>query len=187
MFLKNKLNDLRAKEPKVIQDLRKTKKDLQETIQTLSSQNQNLTQKLSRGTLQETTNTVLNFFTAPIGMEDLRAKELLKIDNIKLKSEKNGVELNFDLANNSVDKLSGYLFVIQYQKNLIQFYPTAELNEKNLRLEFSQGEYFAFSRFRPTIAKFSKLLKSSSRYKIFIFSKTGDLLGYKQVGPYNVD
>ena len=26
MFLKNKLNDLRAKEPKVIQDLRKTKK-----------------------------------------------------------------------------------------------------------------------------------------------------------------
>ena len=187
MFLKNQIVELRSSEPKVIAQLKEQVGELNTSIMALQKQNQSLTQKIAKGTSGSDSNSVLNFFTIPIGIEDLRASELLKIENIKISHTPQDISLSFDLANNSEDKLSGYLFVTQYQENIVQTYPNSDLNEKNLKLEYSQGEYFSFSRFRPTIAKFSKISKKSARYKIYIFSRTGNLLGYKQVGPYNID
>ncbi len=187
MYLKNQIIALKSSEPKIIANLKSQVSELNGTIESLQKQTLSLTQKISKGTSSTDSNGVLNLFTIPIGIEDLRANELLKIENMKIAHTENQITLNFDLANNSTDKLSGYLFVTQFQENIVQFYPNSELNEKNLKLEYSQGEYFSFSRFRPTIATFSKVSKRSARYKIYIFSRTGNLLAYKQVGPYNID
>ena len=127
-------------------------------------------------------------FTAPLGLQDVRNKELIIIKDVKIESGAK-IKINFNLENNSPgqEKLSGYLSVIQYQGNMIQFYPTYELSQRNLRLEYTQGESFGFSRFRPTSAEFKKVSKLSTRYKIFIFSRTGDLMAFKQLGPYNIE
>ena len=187
MVLKKKVNELRSSEPKIITDLKEQSEKLTNQIVILEKQNALLTQKLSLGPTKETTTSIFEFFTVPLGLEDLREKNLLKIENINLKAEGDRIKFSFNLANNTTNKLSGYLFIVQYQKDNIQIYPKDKLSDKNLKLEFSKGESFGFSRFRPTEANFSLLSKESSRYKIFIFSREGNLLSYRQVGPYNIE
>ena len=189
MFLKNQVIELKSSEPKIIKDLKEKNKELSSQLDSTNKNNKILTQKLSLGSSSESTISSFRLFTPPLGIVDLREKDLLKIDNILLKNENNIVELHFNLANNSLnnDKLSGYITVVQFQKNSMYYYPAYELSEKNLRLEYSKGESFSFSRFRPTVARFPLINKSSVRYKIYIFSKTGDLIAYKQAGPFNID
>lgn len=187
IYLKNRVNELKSKEPKVIAELKNETDTLKKIISTLKKDNIILTKKLSIGSTAETSTSSLGLFTTPLGIEDLREKELLKIEGLKINSKPNKIEFSFNLANNSPEKLSGYLFVVQYQGNQIQFYPNYDLSEKNLRLEYSKGESFSFSRFRPTIASFTKTSKASARYKIYIFSRTGNLLAYKQPGPFNIE
>lgn len=187
MYLKNKVNELNSKEPQIISDLKKDKAKLKKLLKSLEKSNSILTKKLSLGTTSETSFSSIGLFTAPLGMEDLREKELLKMEGLKLESKGSEIKFSFNLANNSPEKLSGFLFVVQYQGNQIQFYPDYELGEKNLRLEFSKGESFGFSRFRPTVATFKKKSKTSARYKVFIFSRTGNLIAYKQAGPFNIE
>ncbi len=189
MYLKNKVNQLKDKEPKLIAQLKSETESLQSTVATLQKANDTLTRKISKGTGGTTTSvTSLGLFTSPIGLVDLREKEMLKIEGIEHKTEGNKIKLSFNLSNNLPDnaKIAGYLTVVQYQGNLIQYYPDYELGEKSLLLEYSKGESFGFSRFRPTIATFQKLRKTSAKYKIFIFSRNGDLISYKQIGPFNI-
>ena len=189
MILKNQVNDLKSKEPKIISALKTETEDLKNQIKTLNENNKVLTSKLSLGSTKEPSNSSLALFTTPIGIKDLRDENLLEIKNFKIENTSNQTTFTFDLANNSPtnEKLSGHISVIQYQGNLIQYYPNYELGVKNLRLDFSKGESFSFSRFRPTIIQFKKISKLSARYKIFIFSRTGDLIAFKQVGPYNIN
>lgn len=188
IFLKNKINQLTSSEPRRILELREViaKQDIE--LANLAKTNSLMTEKLSKGSSGETSVSALGFFTIPIGIQDLRAKELVKIEQVEIKSGKE-IQLDFNLANNSpnAQKLSGYLTVVQYQDNIIQYYPSVELSEKNLRLEYSQGESFGFSRFRPTQVKFEKVSNKSAKYKVFIFSRTGDILAYKQLGPFNIE
>ncbi|MDH5415523.1 MAG: hypothetical protein OEW87_15410 [Flavobacteriaceae bacterium] len=187
VYLKNKVNSLRSSEPKIIEKLKNETENLSTQISSLTTDNINLTKKLSKGSAEASPLSSLALFTPSLGMLDLTDKELLKIENISPSNDSQKITLSFSLANNSEQKLSGHLFIVQYQGNLIQFYPDSHLSEKTLRLEYSQGEKFSFSRFRPTVATFTKLKKTSARYKIFIFSKTGDLIGHKQVGPFNIE
>jgi hypothetical protein len=188
-YLKNTITDLKSKEPEVILNLKETNLSLEQKISFLEKANKELTQKLSMGALAETSYSALNLFTTPLGMKDRRNEELVKFENINISSDKNKITLKFNLANNSPsgDKLSGYISVIQYQDNLIQYYPNYELSPKSMRLEYSKGESFSFSRFRPTVVDIVKKSSSSAKYKVFIFSRTGDLLVYKQLGPFNVN
>ena len=187
MVLKNQVNDLRSKEPEVILDLQQKNNKLSKQLSNLTKNNKLLVSKLSLGSSKETSISSLGLFTVPVGLKDLRENELLEIKNLAVENTSDSTTLKFDLGNNSTEKLSGYISVIQYQGSLIQFYPQYELGVKNLRLDFSKGESFSFSRFRPTIINFKTLSKISARYKIFIFSRTGDLIAYKQVGPYNIN
>ncbi len=188
MYLKNKINSLKSKETEIIQQLQDDKEKLLSTVGSLQKTNTTLTKKLSQGSAQETSITSLGLFTTPLSIEDLREKELLRIESIDLKTEGNVIKFSFNLANNSEqgEKLSGYITVVQFQGNILQFYPEYELGEKNLRLEYSKGESFSFSRFRPTISQFTKVKNTSVRYKIYIFSRTGNLIAYKQAGPFNI-
>jgi hypothetical protein len=188
-FLKNKIALIKSKEPEIINSLTIQKKTLKEKIISLERSNKELTEKLAIGAPAESSFSSLNLFTAPLGMKDLRDEELVKFENTEVTSDKSSVILKFNLANNSPSgtKLSGFISVVQYQDNLIQYYPNYELGHKNMRMEFSEGESFSFSRFRPTIVKFDKKSSASSKYKIYIFSRSGDLLVYKQIGPFNVE
>lgn len=189
MFLKNQVNDLRSEEPEIIMTLKSQTEILSKQIETLTSENKLLTTKLSLGSSKETPLSDFGLFTAPVGMKDLRDEKLLDIKNLAVENTENKTIIKFDLANNSPtnEKLAGYISIIQYQGNLIHFYPNYELGVKNLRLDFSNGESFSFSRFRPTIAEFKKISKISARFKIYIFNRTGDLIAYRQVGPYNIN
>ena len=189
MFLKNKIVTLRSSEPIRIQALKTKTKELNTQLLSLKKTNSILTKKLSRGSAVETSISSLGLFTIPTGINDLRNKELIRIEDVKIKVDNKKIRLHFNLANNSPEhqKLSGYISVIQIQGSIMQFYPTHELAAKTLRLEYTEGESFGFSRFRPTIASFQKLSNTSAKYKVFIFSKTGDLLAYKQLGPKNIE
>lgn len=187
MYLKKKVNELRSKEPQLILDLKTEIDDLKTNIKSLKKNNSILTQKLSQGSSQESNLATFNLFNIPPGLEDLRNQELLRIENYEVSSTQNEIIFKFNLANNSPSKLSGYITVVQYQGELTQFYPQYELSEKHLRFEFAKGESFGFSRFRPTIAKFKKYSNSSVKYKIYIFTRTGNLIEFKQTGPYNIE
>lgn len=187
-ILKNKIVSMKSKVPKEILDLKTKNATLISQLAEIKKTNKNLISKLSLGSTTETSLSSMGLFTVPLGLKDLRSKELVKVKDVKISSGKK-IKLNFNLENNSPgqEKLSGYISVIQYQGNHIQFYPSYELSQRNLRLEYTQGESFGCSRFRPTVAEFSKVTNLSTRYKIFIFSRTGDLLAFKQLGPYNIE
>lgn len=189
MVLKKQINELKSKEPEIILELQTQTTALKDQIADLSKENKLLTTKLSIGSTKETSVSSLGLFTVPVGMKDITNENLLEIKNVDLQNDKNETILKFDLANISPtgEKLAGYISIVQYQGNLIQYYPEYELGEKNLRLDFAKGESFSFSRFRPTIATFKKISKTSARFKIYIFTRTGDLLAYKQVGPFNIN
>ena len=92
------------------------------------------------------------------------------------------------LKNESYDaKVSGKLTVIQYQGNKIQYWPERDLSEKNLKLEFASGQIFGMNRSVKKVAEFEKISDASARYKIYLFSNTGDLIFYQQIGPYNIE
>ena len=107
MYLKNKVNELRSEEPKIILALTNEKISLSNSLKSITRNNVVLTNKLSMGSSVETSNTSLGLFTSPLGIEDLRENELLKIDNLRLSSEEGKIKLAFDLANNTTEKLSG--------------------------------------------------------------------------------
>jgi len=189
MFLKNKILDLRQKEPKIILELKKERDKLASEIKTIQKNNQILTRKLSLGSTNDGATSSFGLLTPPLGLEDLREKELIKFENTDVKTVGNQIVLTFDLANNSPnnDKLSGYISVIQYQGNMIQYFPNTELGQKDLRINYTDGESFSFSRFRPTKVEFVKTSKLSAQYKILIFSRTGNLIALKQIGPFNIE
>jgi len=188
MLLKNKIVSLKSEVPKEIQELKAKNLLLTTELTNLEKTNKNLVGKLSKGSGAETSLSSMGLFTTPLGLQDLRNKELILIKDAKVEAGKT-IKLNFSLENNSPgqEKLSGYINVIQYQGNMIQYFPDYELSQRNLRLEYTQGESFGFSRFRPTMAEFTKHSNLSTRYKIFIFSRTGDLIAFKQLGPFNIE
>jgi len=188
MLLKNKIVSLKSEVPKEIQILKKKNLLLTTELTNIEKTNKSLVAKLSKGSASETSLSSMGLFTTPLGLQDLRSKELILIKDVKI-DVSNKIKLNFSLENNSPgqEKLSGYISVIQYQGNMIQYFPNYELSQRNLRLEYTQGESFGFSRFRPTTVDFKKVSKLSTRYKIFIFSRTGDLMAFKQLGPFNIE
>jgi hypothetical protein len=188
IVLKNKIVSLKSEVPKEIVDLKNKNLALSKSLITFRNTNKSLIQKLSKGGGTETSLSSMGLFTIPLGLKDLRNRQLVQIKDVKIESGST-IKLNFNLENSSPggEKLSGYISVIQYQGSMIQFYPAYELPQRDLRLEYTQGESFGFSRFRPTVVEFKKINKSSTKYKIFIFSRTGDLIAFKQLGPYNID
>jgi hypothetical protein len=189
MVLKKQVVELKSSEPKIILGLKENKVLLESELDKLQKENALLTKKLSIGSVEDTASNNLDLFIKPLGINVLRSKELVKLEGLDVNTISNDISLTFNLANNSENnsKISGYLSIIMYQGNLIQYYPNYELGDKNLRLEFSKGETFSFSRFRPTEARFKKLSKQSARFKIYIFSRAGDLVSFSQVGPFNIE
>jgi hypothetical protein len=190
VYMKRKLENVRSKEPEIILQLKKEKEELAQEVKALKSTNITLTQKISaggKGTVSPLN--LMAMFTTPLGFEDRRGDNLAKLENINSDQVNKNILFKFDLINNKQDtsKLSGYVTIVQYHTDGISYYPSYELSVESPRLEYSQGESFTVSRFRPVIAEFAKPNGNNVWYKIFIFSRTGNLLAYKKAGPFQLN
>jgi hypothetical protein len=189
VYMKRKLEKVKSKEPQVILDLRKDKSELLSELSIIKKTNSTLTQKISSGVASTASpRDIMALFTPPLGFEDKRKDELAKLENMNNDLVNNKILFKFDLINNKQDasKLSGYVNIIQFHAEGITFYPVYNLTIDSPRLEYSKGESFTVSRFRPVIAEFSRPKGSNVWYKIFIFSRTGNLLAYKKAGPFQL-
>ncbi|MBD63934.1 MAG: hypothetical protein CME62_01905 [Halobacteriovoraceae bacterium] len=190
IYLKNKVSELKALEPQIKSQLDDQKSEYEKQISELEKTNKELTNKISRGsTTNQSTSSLMGLFVTPIGAKDLRSENAATISNTKVEVSGNKIKfiINF-LKNESYNqKVSGKLTVIQYQGNMIQYWPEGDPNEKNLKLEFSSGQIFGMNRSVVKEAEFNKVSDASARYKVYLFSNTGDLIFYQQLGPFNIE
>ena len=193
VYMKRKLENARSQEPEIILSLKKEKTLLAKKVVLLETTNETLTKKISQGKtgIGVTANltNIMALFTAPLGFEDKRAEKLAKLENMTNDSVGNKLLFKFDILNNIVTgiKLAGYITIVQYHRNGLSFYPQYDLSADSPSLEFSKGESFTVSRFRPVIAEFPKPVGTNVWYKIFIFSRTGNLLAFRKAGPFQIN
>ena len=188
VYMKRKLENARSQEPAIITSLRTEKDQLSSQVESLKRVNANLTKKISAGSTSAPAS-ALALFSTPVGYEDFTEKEMAKLENMSANFRQNKVEFRFDLLNNleGDEKLSGYISIVQFADNHMSFHPHHTITVENNRLDFSKGESFVVSRFRPVIAEFEKPNSLAVWYKVFIFSRSGDLISYKVAGPYQVN
>jgi len=191
-YMKRKLEKARSQEPEIILSLKNEKEELQSEIKILQESNQILTKKISLGGVQISQGSSANLmtlFTTPLGFEDKQSDDLAKLDNMTNDNLQDKVLFKFDILNNTPNgqKLAGYITVVQYHRNGISYFPQYDLSVDSPGLEFSKGESFTVSRFRPVIAEFPKPNGTNVWYKVFIFSRTGNLLAYKKAGPFQLN
>lgn len=150
--------------------------------------NEELTQKNLTGNSEN--DPALFFFSQPTGYSNLTGKELIKIENISIQEQNDKVIFKFDLLNNTtnIERHSGYIFITEYSQAGITFYPDPTYLSGSLNIDYSSGESFFISKFKPIVAEFNKKpLQKYAQYKIYVFNRTGSLLTYKVTEKYNFD
>jgi hypothetical protein len=185
-YAKSKIDNLKSYEPLTLQKLREEKETLQNKIFDLENINEELSEKISAGS--STPESTLDLIAQPLGFKNLTTKNLAKMDNFSLQKGSEKLTLKFDLINNTQDssRLSGFIIIAQMTNKELSFYPDVKFTNQNLLIDYSTGESFYTSRFRPVIAEFKKPTSSSVRYRIFIFSRSGNLLANKITDPYQI-
>lgn len=188
VYMKKKLESARSQEPEIILGLRSDKAELASKLSAMEKVNANLTNKISQGS-DSVPASALALFATPIGYEDDTEKEMAKLENMSANFKQDKIEFRFDLLNNldNDEKLAGYITIVQYAGNSLQVYPQYDLSIENNKLDFSKGESFVVSRFRPVIAEFEKPQALTVWYKVYIFSRSGNLMNFKVAGPYQVN
>lgn len=128
-----------------------------------------------------------NFIKRPIGFRNLVAEELINIDNIQLKPNPLQTQLTFDLINNGSEaKITGYVIVLMKNNNNIEAYPGSRQITPTQKIPYNIGEQFGFSRMRPVFAQFKTKTLGKTGFIILVFTRAGDLIYSKEVGPYDV-
>lgn len=187
VYSKKKLEEVKNKEPETILKLEDEKVKLKDQIFALEQTNEDLTQKVAKGAT--TSDSSLALFSQPLGYENLLSKDLAKIENMTFQESGQKIIFKFDLLNNTPesDRLAGYIAIIEYTESGMAFYPAMNFLDDALVLDYSSGESFVISKFRPVIAEFDKKVnQQSARFKIFIFSRTGNLLSFATTEKYNL-
>ena len=188
LYMKKKLETARSQEPAIISSLKANNSELEAQVSALKKVNQELTQKISAGS-ETTPASALALFATPIGYQDMTEKEMAKLENMSANFKQDKIEFRFDLLNNleGDEKLAGYITIVQFAGNQMEFYPEYDLSIESNKLDFSKGESFVVSRFRPVIAEFKKPGALTVWYKVFIFDRSGNLMNFKVAGPYQVN
>ena len=112
------------------------------------------------------------------GQQDLTKQKLITLENIKVTAEERGVKIDFVMAKTDQGEktLAGHIIIVLQQGNQLHFYPANILN-KQMQINYNSGETFSFGRLRPVNAVFAPAPDvRNSRFKIFIFSRNGDLI-----------
>lgn len=170
------------KEPKIIEELREKNIGLIKRFKEVGSLNLVLQNKLNSNPVSDLDS--LSLFKPVKGQEDKTHTPLISINEIKYQLGDNNLDIEFTMANltKEQEKLAGFVFVILKTKNSLYYYPLKAIQENDIQMAFNQGEYFAFSRFRPVKASFNTSNKIDDfMVKILIFSRTGDLIHKKMI------
>ena len=187
-FMKRKLEAVKSKEPQMILDLRNHNQELTDDIEKLKKSNEELAKKIAKGAQAVgTASSLLSMIKTPLGFEDFREKNLSRVENFSHQAMNNKIVFKFDLINNSTNeaRLSGYITVLQYHSYGVNFYPNLSLNSDSQFIQYNKGESFTVSRFRPVIAEFPVPANSANVwYKVYIFSREGNLLSINSTKEY---
>ena len=128
--------------------------------------------------------THLMLFKSVSGQKDLSNPASLNLSDIKVVSNRDTVNLTFNIipAGEVDKKIAGHIIVMMKNEFGIQFYPQQVLANAETQINYLAGESFATQRFRPVDASFLKPKRSTnSTFSIYIFSKNGDLVHYQTV------
>lgn len=189
-YIKNLKVQSEKEPPPIIEQLKNEKNILLKNQQELQDLNKSLLSKIeSSGESSETTS-ILPFFRPILGQEDLTGQSPLAIKNLSTQVISNSLKFTFDLVNIQPEQtkspITGYVFVLMKDQNLLTIFPPLPFDLKEAFLtKFDLGEKFTVTRFRPVVANFARPSHPPHPifFKIFIFSKTGDLLFQKAIGP----
>ena len=131
---------------------------------------------------------IFNNVKRPIGFKDLTTQNLVKVDNVQFSQNQRGATVNFDLINNASEtKITGYALVVQRAHDgQVSFYPSHPAYLNVTKVPYNIGEQFGFSRMRPVVAAFRHKYPGPNTFTILIFTRAGDLLLKKEVGPYEI-
>jgi hypothetical protein len=185
VYFKDVSEQIKKYNPKLVEMLREEKATLLEE-NTISTQlNQELTNKLSLSKVE--VNTVLPVFKATAGYQDLTAKSFAQIESIESDIKENEIIFRFNIVNGQAGdkKLSGHIFILMKSKGQVNIYPQFSEDPSEGLSEYTNGETFTVSRFRPVEASFMrpKDNKDNLYFQVILFNRAGDLILKKKVGP----
>lgn len=187
--LDNKIKVMKSSQPAFIKNLQNKNQVLEQKYNAIELENFALKRKIAKG---GTPNYVefLSLVQKPLAMGDHRFKKLIELESPLIKTENNTIYFSFNIRNTSEaqeSKIAGYASVIQIQGSTLTYYPQYKMDANALYLHYDKGERFTVSKFRPLIASFPKLSSSPVLYKVIIFDREGNLMLYKEFGPFNTD
>lgn len=128
--------------------------------------------------------TNLSFFKPIDGQKDLSSQSILNLTGFSTNLENNKLVFNFNIIPKIVsdEKISGFIIVLGKYDNVFHSYPEQITTGTSFLADYTLGESFSTQRFRPVEATFVKPVKAGDySFKIFIFSKNGDLIHTQQV------
>lgn len=174
-YIQNKVERSKNTVPKEILLLKEQLKKVNLKLKEEVKLTKDLQYKISNTSKDESN--INSLIPLPLGFKDLRTLTNASVENITTNTQKNKTILKFDIFNNTKEgvRLSGYIYVFKLSTGTIQSYPKQGYDGYQL----TNGESFVISKFRPTRIVFNKS-NEKSLYKIFVFSRTGDLLDYKE-------
>lgn len=182
IYFKHIENQLKKKEPVVIQALKENQRVLEKKGVELNTLNNQLQKKLLSKAPENLE--TLNLFKPVLGQKDLSHELAIKIDQVSIKENDDKINFKFNIVNiqPSGQKLSGYIFIILKTLNSFFIYPENAMEHDELQLSFTKGESFGTWRFRPVETNFPNNKQGLDKmlFRIFIFSRTGDLI-HKQI------
>jgi hypothetical protein len=119
----------------------------------------------------------------PFASQDLTAKKLLRLEDLRVVAQGDNTAIRFNLVSNQgeSEKVSGHLFIVQYRAGGMGLYPVAPAEAFAQGVRFDIGETFAVSRLRPVEATFPTY--PGARHVFLAFSREGDLLVNQEISP----
>lgn len=177
-YTKNIENLIKAKEPLIIKNLRDENTQINQKNTELTTLNLDLTNRLANETISAASASSLNIIAPVKGQKDLTSPASINIEDIKVAKNDNKVELNFNLINITKEnnRVSGYIHIFLFDGNNYFHYPEGGDSIRNFSLNYTKGESFATSRFRPVTAKFDIPKTKTVMFKVFIFNRLGDII-----------
>ncbi|MCT4641440.1 MAG: hypothetical protein N4A33_04025 [Bacteriovoracaceae bacterium] len=172
-IMRKRLVSRENKIPVEILNLNKIIKDLSSRLADEKELTTALQQNISRKNIQNINS--INHISIPATGLDKRKDALTTIEQIEIDSSGDLNTVSFNIKNNTNDKIAGYFFIITFYNNQTSIYPRVN----SQKATYSQGEPFTISKFKPVkITLDSNLDDSEVKYKIMLFSRVGDLIGY---------
>lgn len=162
---------------------------LEDEIKLLQKSNQELTDKLAHApAVSGTEDPYLMVIKKPYGMQNLLSQNKVTLDQFDLVQTPEKMTLKFQIISSTPEqRVTGHVLVFMISDSGILAWPKEANAGLAEGVKYSAGEPFAVSRLRPTNADFLQRPGGQSvKFRIYIFSREGDLLLIKETESFKV-